>query len=55
MTRGLTIMLVRSAGQAPLTLRLSTWSMLGLAVLSIALIGACVWAGWNIGELTFAL
>ena len=55
MARELNIMLVRSSGQAPITLRLNAWSMLGLALLSIALIGACLWAGWNLGELTFAL
>ena len=55
MTRELTIMLVRSSGQAPLTLRLNAWSVLGLALLSVALFGGCLWAGWNLGELTFGL
>lgn len=55
MPRELTIMLVRDSGQAPFTWRLRTWSMLALSVVAIATAGACLWAGWQIGELTFAL
>jgi hypothetical protein len=55
MPRELTIMLVRDSGQAPFTLRLRTWSMLVLSVLAVATAGVCLWAGWQIGELTFAL
>jgi len=49
----LTIMLVRSTGRASRTLRLNVWSLLALTVLAAATAGACLWAGWNIGELTF--
>ena len=49
----LTIMLVRSSGAASRTLRLNVWSLLGLTLLAAATAGACLWAGWNIGELTF--
>lgn len=54
MTRELTVMLVRGSGQAPVTLRLNAWTVLVVSVLLVATIGACLWAGWNIGELTFA-
>lgn len=53
MSRELTIMLVRSSGQASSTLRLSAWSLLALTLLAAATAGVCLWAGWNIGELTF--
>jgi hypothetical protein len=55
MPRELTIMLVRDSGRAPFTLRLRAWSMLAVATLALAALGVCVWAGWQIGELTFAL
>ena len=53
MSRELTIMLVRSSGRASRTLRLNAWSMFGLTLLAAATAGACLWAGWHIGELTF--
>lgn len=53
MARELTIMLVRSSGRASTTLRLNAWSVLGLTLLAVATACACLWAGWNIGELTF--
>jgi len=53
MRRELTVMLVRGAGRAPLTLRLNAWSVLGLSLLASATVGACLWAGFHIGELTF--
>ena len=55
MRRELTIMLVRDSGQAPFTLRLGAWSVLVLGTLALAVTGVCLWAGFQIGELTFAL
>ena len=55
MPRELTIMLVRDSGRAPFTLRLRTWSMLALGALALAVAGVGLGAGWQIGELTFAL
>lgn len=55
MPRELTIMLVRDSGQAPFTLRLRAWSMLALGTLALATVSACLWVGFQIGELTFAL
>ena len=55
MSRELTIMLVRDSGQAPFTLRLGVWSVLFAGMLALATIGVCLWAGFQIGELTFSL
>lgn len=53
MSREVTIMLVHSTGRASRTMRLNAWSLIGLSLLAAATAGACLWAGWNIGELTF--
>jgi hypothetical protein len=55
MPRELTIMLVRDSGQAPFTLRLRAWSVLVVGMLALATVGGCLWAGFQIGELTFSL
>ncbi len=55
MSQALTIVVVRSGGRAPLTLRMRARSVLTLVFAATAITLACVWAGWQIGELTFAM
>lgn len=55
MPRELTFVLLRSHGRAPVTLHLCAWSMLTLALVATAITASCVWAGWQLGELTFAI
>jgi hypothetical protein len=55
MPRELTIMLVRDSGQAPFTLRLGAWSVLVVGALALVAALVCLWAGFQIGELTFSL
>jgi len=51
--RELTVMLVRGSGRSPITLRLSAGTVFAVGLLASTAVGACLWVGFRLGELTF--